>query len=203
MNEVTVLGRDEESFIKSLRQETAERHQELEDNQLSKKLLDPTVTLSDYQAYLTKLYSITLACELQVFPVLGNILPDLRTRYKSALIVKDLSRTGLSDDQIRALPIHQFDFSGIADAMGIMYVMEGSTLGGKVIYKHVNERLGLNPESGAAYFWGYGSQTGEMWKSFMSVLKEFAFDNGDSVAIIESAKKTFTVINRWLSDRNN
>ncbi|WP_031530703.1 biliverdin-producing heme oxygenase [Dyadobacter crusticola] len=203
MNEVTVIEKEQESFIKNLRRETAESHQILENNQLSKTLLDPAVTLSDYQAYLSKIYGITLACELQIFPILNNVLPDKNNRYKSALIVKDLSRTGMSDDQIRDLPIHQFDCSGISEAMGVMYVMEGSTLGGKIIYKHVHDKLGLDPESGAAYFWGYGDQTGTMWKAFVSVLAQYATRNNDSATIIESAKKTFTVINSWLSDRKN
>ncbi|KQS24820.1 biliverdin-producing heme oxygenase [Dyadobacter sp. Leaf189] len=202
MNETTVIANEQESFIKNLRIETAESHQILENNQLSKTLLDPAVTLSDYQAYLSKIYGITLACELQIFPVLKDILPDWNSRYKSALIVKDLSRTGMSDDQIRDLPIHQFDCSGTPEAMGIMYVMEGSTLGGKIIYKHVHNKLGLDPESGAAYFWGYGDQTGSMWKSFVSLLAQYAAGSKSSATIIDSAKKTFTVINSWLSDRN-
>ncbi|WP_439558166.1 biliverdin-producing heme oxygenase [Dyadobacter sp.] len=202
MNDTTVIANEQESFIKNLRIETAESHQILENNQLSKTLLDPAVTLSDYQAYLSKIYGITLACELQIFPVLNDILPDWSSRYKSALIVKDLSRTGMSDDQIRDLPIHQFDCSGIPEAMGIMYVMEGSTLGGKIIYKHVHNKLGLDPESGAAYFWGYGDQTGSMWKSFVYLLAQYAVQSQSSATIIDSAKKTFTVINSWLSDRN-
>ena len=202
MNEVSVFEKDQESFIKTLRKETAESHQNLEDNPLSKALLDPDVTLADYQAYLSKLYGVTVACENQVFPELASVLTDLSERYKAHLIEKDLIATGFTEEQIKGLPIHQFHFSGLSEAIGIMYVLEGSTLGGKVIYKHIHEKLGLTPESGAAYLWGYGTQTGTLWKSFVSTLIQVAVENNGDPRIIDSAKMTFTEINKWLSGRN-
>ncbi|KAA0989902.1 biliverdin-producing heme oxygenase [Dyadobacter aurulentus] len=202
MSEVSVFEMAQESFIKTLRKETAESHQNLEDNPLSKALLDPDVTLADYQAYLSKLYGVTVVCEKQVFPELASVLPDLSERYKAHLIEKDLLATGLTDAQIQALPVHHFHFSRRSEAIGIMYVLEGSTLGGKIIYKHIHEKLGFTPESGAAYFWGYGTQTGTLWKSFVSILTQFAAENNDDPLVIESAKKTFTEINKWLSGRN-
>ncbi|MEO6284473.1 MAG: biliverdin-producing heme oxygenase [Dyadobacter sp.] len=199
MSQTAVFKNEQDLFIKNLRQETAASHQHLEDNTLSKALLSPTLALPDYQAYLTALYAVTITCEDQVFPPISHIVPDLQDRYKSGKIIEDLSFTGLSDVQIDALPVYQFEFSSPAEALGIMYVLEGSTLGGRILYKHVHETLGLSSERGAAYFWGYGSQTGMLWKSFISAFSEFAIENDASGQIIESAIKTFLMIDNWLS----
>ena len=200
MNEASVL-KDQDVFIKSLRQETAESHQKLEENRLSKAILEPTVTLSDYQAYLSRLYGVIVSCENQVFPVLNHIFPDLDERYKSRFILSDLKATGFSDTQIDSLPVHTFGFLSVPEALGVMYVMEGSTLGGRILYKHIHEILGLNEENGARFFWGYGAQTGFLWKSFISVFAQFATESDTSPEIIGSAKETFTLIDNWLTGR--
>lgn len=199
MSETTVFKNEQDLFIKNLRQETAASHQHLEDNKLSKALLSPSLALSDYQAYLSALYAVTIACEDQVFPAISHIVPDLQDRYKSGKLIEDLSFTGLSDVQIDALPVYQFEFSSAAEALGIMYVIEGSTLGGRILYKHVHETLGLSFEKGAAYFWGYGAQTGILWKSFISALSQFAVENNTRPHITQSAVKTFITIDNWLS----
>ncbi|MCE6992249.1 biliverdin-producing heme oxygenase [Dyadobacter sp. CY323] len=198
MNEAGVL-KDQDLFIKSLRQETAENHQKLEENRLSKALLEPTVTLSDYQAYLSGLYGVTVSCENQVFPLLNHIFPDLSERYKSGFILNDLKTTGYSDTQIDSLPVYEFGFLSVPDALGVMYVLEGTTLGGRILYKHIHETLGLTEDNGARYFWGYGPQTGVLWKSFISVFARFSAESNEGPAIISNAKKTFTLIDNWLT----
>jgi heme oxygenase (biliverdin-IX-beta and delta-forming) len=185
MSEATAFNKEQELFFKKLRQETAESHQKLEDNPLSKAILDPSVSIRDYQ------------CEDQVFPTIPHIVTDLGERYKSQLIIDDLLATGFSETEIDTLPVYRFQFSSVAEAMGIMYVLEGSTLGGKVLYKHIHEVLGLTPENGAAYFWGYGPQTGHLWKSFISSLTQFVDEQEARDMVIASAKKTFTIIDNW------
>ncbi|MET7256193.1 biliverdin-producing heme oxygenase [Dyadobacter fermentans] len=198
MSEATALDTEQELFFKRLRQETAESHQKLEDNPLSKAILSPSVSVKDYQTYLTALFGLTIACEDQVFPVISHVITDLPGRYKSRLIIDDLLATGLSATEIDALPVYRFEFSTVAEALGIMYVLEGSTLGGKILYRHIHEVLGLVPENGASYFWGYGAQTGNLWKSFISSLTQFVDEYEERDGVIDSAKKTFTIIDNWL-----
>lgn len=198
MSEATAFNTEQDLFFKRLRQETAESHQNLENNRLSKAILTPSVSIADYQAYLAALFGVTVACEDQIFPSISHIITDLRDRYKSRLIIDDLLATGFSEAEIDALPVYRFEFSSVAEALGIMYVLEGSTLGGKILYRHVHEVLGLTPENGASYFWGYGAQTGNLWKSFISSLTQFVDEHDERDAVIASAKKTFTIIDNWL-----
>ncbi|MGG7660865.1 biliverdin-producing heme oxygenase [Dyadobacter sp. BHUBP1] len=198
MSEATAFDTEQELFFKRLRQETAESHQKLEGNPLSKAILSPFVSVKDYQTYLAALFGVTIACEDQIFPIISHVITDLADRYKSRLIIDDLLATGLSEAEIDALPVYRFEFSTVAEALGIMYVLEGSTLGGKVLYRHIHEVLGLTPENGASYFWGYGPHTGNLWKSFISALTQFVDELDERDGVIGSAKKTFTIIDNWL-----
>jgi heme oxygenase len=52
-------------------------------------------------------------------------------------------------------------------AVGCLYVLEGATLGGQFISRHL-ATLGIGPANGGLFFHGYGAKTGEMWKSFQT-----------------------------------
>jgi heme oxygenase len=85
----------------------------------------------------------------------------------------------------------------IGDAFGSMYVMEGSTLGGRFIAPHVAERLDLAPGRGNAYFEGYGPRTGSMWNAFRETaaasVPESQYDDA-----VKAAIATFESLHAWL-----
>jgi heme oxygenase (biliverdin-IX-beta and delta-forming) len=198
MNETIATEKEQAEFIKKLRENTAESHQQLEENPLSKALLAPEVTLTDYQLYLSRMYGVTVACEKNIFPFLENFVDDLEKRRKTSLLVNDLRATGLTDRQIADIQVPDLNANSLAEALGVTYVVEGSSLGGRVIYKHIHQKLGLTENAGASYFGGYGGETGSMWKSFMTGLSGYAATSGESDVIIEGAKKTFSIIDSWL-----
>lgn len=54
----------------------------------------------------------------------------------------------------------------LAALTGMLYVIEGSTLGGQVIARQLAERMNLGPESGARFFHGWGTETRQHWCNF-------------------------------------
>ena len=200
MNELTASNENQKLFLNNLRQTTANSHKQLEENFYSKAILEPSVTLSGYQTYIGKLYGMVQACERDIFPEIAPVLSDADERYKAGFIVADLSNTGISLQEIEKLPVYKFTFSGIAQAMGIMYVLEGSTLGGKFLYKHINKTLGLDVANGVSYFWGYGLETGPKWNIFITSLADYAVEKNCGDEIISSAVQTFSTIDHWLNE---
>lgn len=73
--------------------------------------------------------------------------------------------------------------------LGRMYVMEGSTLGGQLLSRHVEQQLGFDPGKGDSYFVGYGEATGERWREFKKLLE--ALPESDADAVIASAQNMF------------
>lgn len=200
MNESVVSRERQELFLKDLRGQTSESHINLEENKYSKAILSPSVVLSDYQQYIAKMYGVAKACENDIFPAVSSVLTDIGERYKSQLILDDLLKIGFSQEQADSIPVFKFEASNTADALGVMYVLEGSTLGGKILYKHINQFLGLNEETGASYFYGYGQQTGLLWKNFITTLADYAVEENCEQGIISSSVDTFNAIGHWLNE---
>ncbi len=124
----------------------------------------------------------------------GADLPDLDSRRKALVILHDLQALKFS---IRGLAVctQLPPINSRAAAFGAMYVLEGSTLGGKQISKMLlcNEALAL-PENAVGFFAGYRQFTGEKWKSFLSAFNELE----DTATLATSANATFLALKRWM-----
>ena len=88
----------------------------------------------------------------------------------STLLQQDLQAMGAKAGE-ETLPQSNMESSAVIGDprsifLGRMYVMEGSTLGGQYIARHVEETLGLSSGEGNSYFRGYGEATGERWREF-------------------------------------
>lgn len=87
----------------------------------------------------------------------------------------------------------------LAECFGCLYVLEGSTLGGQFIIRHVQQVLGVTVETGGRFFQGYGDKTGEMWHDFRSVMTRVVVASTDQDAAVTAAKETFQKLHRWFS----
>jgi len=191
----------EDNFLSSLRAATAGSHQRLEDITLSKALVSKNLTRDGYITYLERLYSIFIYLEPIVFPSTQKIVHDIEQRHRLPLLEKDLSALGRTPGtgQLQENGFPTAPNASPAFAMGILYVMEGSTLGGRVILKNVADVLGYDEHSGAAYFTGYGEQTGPLWKSFVQDLLQFETGTGTGNDIIKGANFAFDLFYSVLS----
>lgn len=125
---------------------------------------------------------------------------DYSERVKLPLIEADAKVLGLvREDHGLELP----DISTVAKAFGSLYVIEGSTLGGQVISRHLQQHLGITSENGGAFYAGYGHETGPMWKAFGESLTRFAEEKDVDDEIIEAAKATFASITKWVGRKTN
>ena len=126
------------SFHSLLRQETESRHRALENTALSARLLSPGVTLRDYLFYLSAFSGIARWYDVQVLPLVTDTLDDISERRKLRLILSDLEALENIGYPAPSYPPFQAPAPrDKAEAMGACYVLEGSTLGGRVILKHI------------------------------------------------------------------
>jgi len=181
------------TFYERLRSETGEAHRRLEALPISQKLLSETLTSHDFIQYLTGMASVILASERDVMHHLTPYLTDLEQRRKFYLIENDLE---FLKQDLAPTPF-AFDVASTAHAFGIIYVVEGSTLGGRYILNHVQKTVQYDAIQGASYFAGYGNQSGAMWKIFLNTLLAYA-SQGHSEAIIDGANYAFAAIHKHL-----
>ena len=151
-----------------------------------------------YRNLLIRFYGFHASWERKAAPM----APDrgfFERRRKAALLVRDLTALGLKSEDIMRLPQCRslMPLPAPEAVLGSMYVVEGSTLGGAVIAREVERRLGLTPDTGCAYFRSYGRDIAGMWKSFGAMLMKASSPEADDL-IVESAQKTFDVMHDWL-----
>lgn len=187
-------------FLQQLRESTSDIHQLLEQTPVSKKLLHPEAGKHDLTAYLVRLFPVVSFVEQFHYAVLTGWVPDLSKRYRAHLLENDLALLSGKPESLQiTLPASTENrAAAVPEALGAMYVMEGSSLGGRVILKALKQSMGVDKSSGAAYFAGYEDQTGPMWHTFLEALTTYESDYGYGAAIIESAVKTFNLFHRSL-----
>jgi len=191
------------SFLENLRHKTSQSHVSLEDLPISKSIMNPVVTNDEYTLYLDLMQDVVKDAEENIFPLTANIITDLADRNKNQLLVNDFKALGYTKRNTDVKPLS----AGIenltpAFALGIFYVLEGSTLGGRVIYKNINTVLGHDLENGASYFGGYGGQTGSQWKTFLGMMTQYEEQNNNADEIIAGADYCFNAISKYFIENS-
>lgn len=86
----------------------------------------------------------------------------------------------------------------LPSALGIIYVLEGATLGGQMMAKQLKISLGLNDREGLMFFNGYGFETAQMWSSFKVQTCDLVRTSKESDVMLEAALETFTALSDWM-----
>lgn len=189
-------------FLERLKNQTANAHKNLEKLSVSSSILSPDLQLSDYCHYLALMYDVHKSTQDHIFPLLSAVFPDLEKRKKNHLIENDLGFLNYKITKSNAV-FRNYDIS-IPFAIGILYVVEGSTLGGRFILKNVETIPVLSNMSGVSYFTGYGNRTGSYWKGFLSALTDYQQQHNCEDEIIEGAVYAFDCIhNHFLKTIKN
>lgn len=93
--------------------------------------------------------------------------PDLaRLTNRHAWLLQDLRALKAPSRQ----SAEHLELGSLGQGLGCLYVLEGSALGGLVIYNAARRTLGVTPETGGRYFQGVGRSTVSDWKIFLTAL---------------------------------
>lgn len=182
-------------LLERLREETRGVHEALERDL---PLTNPDLTLAQYRDVLARFYSFYEPFESSVVPTLPDEWLTLyEERHKLQALINDLEFIGCGNDELRRCATFP-DYSGVPRILGALYVVEGSTLGGQLITRHVRQVLGLNENEGLQFFSSYGAEVGSRWKSFRSLLQQYSSAETDG-QIVEGARVTFATMHTCLT----
>jgi heme oxygenase (biliverdin-IX-beta and delta-forming) len=178
-----------------LRVATRAAHDRLED---TLALTAPGLTRARYQAVLARFLGFWAEWEPSVAAALADDA-FFAPRRRAGLLARDLAALGLGAEAIAALPrCAPPALPDRAAALGSLYVLEGSTLGGRVLVRHFAATLGLAAdEPGCLYFSGHGAETGAMWAACRARLA--AAPPEWSGGMVAAALDTFAVLTGWLA----
>jgi heme oxygenase len=181
--------------LRMLRTGTAAEHEAVE---RALDLLDPELDRGRLIEVLALLHGFWLAAEAGLDAWAAACPGDADAvgwsrRRRAPLFEADLAALGAAAPADRpllpALP-------GTDEALGRMYVLEGATMGGTFIDRHLAALPALSDVRLRA-FTPYGAETGAMWHAFRRATRDRVAAGGDAAAVVASARDTFGALAAW------
>jgi heme oxygenase len=196
-------GTDEHSapdVMRALRTATATEHQQLED---TLDLMDDGLTVPRLAAVLQRMHAFWVAAETGLdawaadHPAVADGL-DWSARRRAHLFAADLTALDAvpTTDPLPAVPAP----ASTDEALGAMYVLEGSTLGGQFIDRHLAALPALAGVGTVRAFSPYGEATGARWAAFRRATREHVTRGGNADAVVGAARRTFVLMAQWCAD---
>lgn len=186
-------------FLARIRESTQAFHVKLEHDL---DIFHAVTTLESYTRLLQKFLGFYLPVEPHLLDIENryDLQVGLQQRLKSPLLLRDLS--GIASRQLTRYTVPLCEtlpaLTSPAQLWGCLYVLEGSTLGGTLISKHIKKVLGLTAAHGCAFFCSYGSNVGPMWQMFTRKLETYVCRYHEEHVIIDTACETFAILSQWL-----
>lgn len=190
-------------ILEQLREQTRPAHLELENQALLKRLLSPEQTRAEYGQLLQAMLAFYQSLEKELVPAAEALLdryPDAEYRYlpRAPLLTKDCRSLG---ELTTAPDIGSSEISldgSDTRLLGILYVIEGSAQGGRIISRHLEKTLDINMHNGATFF-AIPLQN-KSWTAFRRWSgANFAYTcRNDVASIIEGAQMMFSALRSHL-----
>lgn len=178
-----------------LKAKTAENHQALESLMYVKEIMNNSLSITQYKQLLAINYIIHQKLENKLANMLDKETANklqMNSRLKLSALEKDLAYWNIDSLTLPELNFELFvPEKNTAAVLGALYVLEGATLGGNVIRKHILANINFaGAESGLNYYGIYGEELSAKWKRFIQILNESVLE-ADYEKCLNSANETF------------
>ena len=176
------------SLLQELRAATRDAHDRLE---LGVDVLERCRSTASYAALLTGFRSVYRPLEqaLDAAAVTAGVVPDWPLRHKTGWLDEDLEALGhLPGPDAQVPPVTTAE-----DVAGVLYVMEGATVGGALVVRELERTPAPPPHR---FFASYGPRRGAMWHAFRGRVDALEQSGADRAAVVAAARSTFATLER-------
>ena len=187
-----------------LKEYTQDLHDRVEECYYPKRLANKNITKEEYIQYLTIFYHLhnTIETEVEKFDADWNQYHlDYKNYFRKDLLLLDLKNL---DSELQSIDtsITDFTIETFAEAIGFMYVLTGSTMGGMLLSSRVEETPELqNYKDINNYFFAFREKTMDMFKAYMGFLGNYMAQNHqEGRKLANGARKCFEVIIKGLDN---
>ena len=187
-------------LLGELRSRTGVLHTQAERHPVQAALVRGQSGVVGYVAYLSQMWHIHSVLERELDGRLGSavLAPVTRDQFRADAIVEDLAAFGGSPIEPVVEPIVRFE-SGVstltdAELLGMHYVLEGSTNGGRYIAMAVRKALGLEGDVGTRYLDPYGESQKARWGDYCGAMSGLSLDGAEQELVVRGAECMFGLI---------
>ncbi|GAA4927599.1 biliverdin-producing heme oxygenase [Mucilaginibacter defluvii] len=156
----------------------------------------------DYASLLKMFYGYFGGLEKHIDAAIDTtLIDDYHQRRKTSAIAEDLEALNENVPVVAdgdSLPV----LTNHLQALGALYVIEGSTLGGKIISKMIVQKLDPSHGNALSFFNSYGDDTMNMWNAFKEKMNNQAQTEAEQEVVTESANSTFRHFADWIARCN-
>jgi heme oxygenase len=141
--------------------------------------IDQAVLLSGFTAMTDWQYEPRCGLIVRDIASLDNRLPyELPDQNHILANIKKLTRTG--------------------EVAGMLYVIEGAVLGGRVLMKTLHLKAGVTATTGASFFLPYGEYPEPHWADYVKLLAQLTTNSALEEEVIYGAVTTFNTLQDWV-----
>jgi heme oxygenase len=157
----------------------------------------------DYGRWLARLFGLyePLERSFHAFDEWDRLGLPLDRRNPCARLSGDLLALGIDPHHVPRASLAMLPrLPTFPHALGALYVLEGSTLGGRMILRDLEARLGPQIVGAMCFLRGHGAETGPMWQSFRTALDRFGQASPRlREDVVAGAERTFDAILAWFT----
>lgn len=186
---------------KMLQQATHDAHVRLNRHPLLEQLTAPEYPLAYYQQVISAYYSSYVQIEAAIDQALSRweIDFDYTRRRKQPWLLQDMACFGIAQPAVQThlAPALINDEHAV---FGVLYAIEGSSLGGRLIARRLATHFGLTQTQGARFFYGYGEHIDARWNEVVNMLNARLIQPNALNSAIRAANDTFQLIEACLDE---
>jgi heme oxygenase len=173
-----------------LRHGTQDLHSRIEAAPNFSGLIKEQVTLCDYVQALKLLSLFYSHREPQLLLGMAQYFPEFNYIPRLPLLSRDLREVGVVQDDN---PIENISsVANKAEILGLLYVVEGSTLGGQIISRHLEAKLGLQISEAMRFYTLDGKMLPDHWANVKRLFRDNLKDSEEIARAVFSARKAFS-----------
>lgn len=204
----SVTASVQDTFMDDLRESTAQAHAATEEIPFNAAILSRTLPRERFAAQVQHWAALHGAVESAISRQDDEAVTRVwaLTGPRAGLLHADLVHLGQPFECMDAEAVVQ-QFTGWVESLsdrepiallGILYVFEGSQLGGTILKKPLAEMYELTGSDGLSYYNVHGSGIRAHWQGFRDAMNQGVVSESDQASVINAANQAFAYVGRLL-----
>jgi len=199
----------------ALKRATADLHTRAEKHPVQARMVGGRATREEYAAFLVQMAALHTRFESALrtivadVPALSGVVQPHHFRENAAKAdLRALEHPPGTKEPVPATTrfcerLDALSKNAPVSLLGVLYVLEGATNGGRFIAAVVRPALGLSEGIGTAYLDPHSQRQQERWSEFKTLVDEQALTSTQQDSIIAAACETFKAVYDILEDLNS